>query len=602
MAKHWRIFGHDVAQIAELERAANVPPIVAQLLLRRGIGDPQTARMFLEARLSQLRAPESLPGVPQAVDVIVEHVRSRNPIVIHGDYDADGMTATAILHGCLARLGATVDTFVPNRMEEGYGLHPDTLTRLHADGTRLVISVDCGIASLTAAETARSLGLDLVITDHHTLADQLPHAAAIVHPKLPGTDYPFAGLCGAGVAFKLAWALCKAVEGTERVSSELRDFLLRAVGLAALGTVADVVPLVDENRILVKQGVTSLESNAPPGLVQLMAVTKVNQKSSLSAEDLAFMIAPRLNAAGRLGQAALGVELLTTESPERAAALAQYLHELNQTRDKLERSIYLAAKKQAEQEYDPAADPALVLAGTDWHAGVIGIVAGRLADKYHRPVILISLDGVGAKPGIGSCRSPGGLNLHSALAACAQFLKGFGGHAAAAGLQIEANQVDGFRNAFCEFAAESISAADRIAEIEIDAEAALAQLTIPIVQQIEQLAPFGTGNPRPILCASDVRLAEPPKRMGSGDRHLALRVDQLGTRLRAVAFGQGEWADPLSQHDGTIDLAFRPVINEFRGRKSVELHVVDWRPANSTTSCPSPLASSCPPHSQLPTQ
>ncbi len=590
MAKQWRIFGHDLDRIARLERAAGIAPIVAQLLLRRGIDHPDAARMFLDARLSQLRPPEQLPGVAAAVEVIIPHIQSGSPIVVHGDYDADGMTATAILVECLRQLGATVDSFVPNRMEEGYGIHVDTLARLSERGTRLVISVDCGIASLEAARKARQLGIELVVTDHHTMADSLPDAAAVVHPRLPGCDYPFDGLCGAGVAFKLAWALCKAVEGTERVSPGLRDFLMQAVGLAALGTVADVVPLVDENRILVKQGVLSLQRHAPPGLRHLMSITGVDRKSSLSSEDLAFMIAPRLNAAGRLGQAALGVELLTTRSPERAAALAQYLHELNQSRDKLERRIYLAAKKQAEQQFDPVADPALVLAGTDWHAGVIGIVAGRLAEKYHRPVILISLDPKGDKPGVGSCRSPSGLHLHTALSACAEHLRGYGGHAAAAGLQIDPDQVDTFRAVFCEFVEQSVSESDRIAQIEIDAEAAFAQLTLPIVQQIEQLAPFGTGNPRPILCASHVTLTEPPKRIGRGDRHLSLRVDQLGTRLRAVAFGQGEWAEPLGRVTGPIDLAFRPVINEFAGRRSVELHVVDWRVSAASVDQSSSLA------------
>ncbi len=576
-----------MSRIAQLERSAGVPPIVAQLLLRRGIEDPDAARMFLEARLSQLRPPEQLPGVGAAVEVIARHLRSGSAMVVHGDYDADGMTASAILVGCLRALGGQVEVFVPNRMEEGYGLHPETMRRLCERGTELVISVDCGIGSLEAAREAASLGMELVVTDHHTISDQLPEAAAIVHPRLPDHSYPFDGLCGAGVAFKLAWALCKAVEGQERVSSRLREFLLQAVGLAALGTVADVVPLVDENRILVKQGVASLAHHAPPGLQALFAVTGLDRKSSLSAEDLAFTIAPRLNAAGRLGQAALGVELLTTEAPERAASLAQYLHELNQTRDKLERRIYLAAKKQAEERFDPVGDPALVLAGADWHPGVIGIVAGRLAEKYHRPVILISLDPASGQPGVGSCRSPAGLHLHQALSACSEYLLGYGGHAAAAGLQIAADQIDAFRAAFCEYAAEAVAEEDRVAEIEIDAEAILAQLTLPVVQQIEQLAPFGTGNPRPILMVSRVCLAEPPKRIGRGERHLALRVDQGGARLRGVAFGQGEWAEPLAQVNGPIDLAFRPVINEFAGRRSVEMHVVDWRATERAPTSPS---------------
>ena len=578
MAKRWRIMGHDAGRISSLQSSASVPPIVAQLLLRRGVDDPESAKRFLESRLNQLRAPEALPGVPKAVEVIMDHLGRNSSIVVYGDYDADGMTGTAILYDGLRRLGATVSYFVPNRLEEGYGLHAEALEQLRGRGADLVISVDCGISSLSAIDHARSVGLDVVVTDHHTMADRLPDANAIVHPKLPGSDYPFHGLCGAGVAFKLMWALCKSHSGSDRVAPELRQFLIRAVGLAALGTVADVVPLVDENRIIVRHGLESMRETAPPGLAALMKLNQLEQKSRLGSEDLGFCVAPRLNAAGRLGQAALGVELLTTEDLQRAETLAQYLNELNKTRETLERRIFQSAKKQVESDFDAVADPALVLASEDWHAGVIGIVAGRLVERYHRPVVLIAIDSSGSRPAVGSCRTASGLHLHEALGACAEHLVGYGGHAAAAGLKIMPPSIDAFRAAFCEVAARSIGDEDRVAEIEIDAEASLNQLTLPVVQQIEQLAPFGMGNPRPILCATAVRLSEPPRRMGSGDRHLSLRVEHHGARLRAVAFGQGDWADELKELGRPIDVAFRPVINEFRGRRSVELHLVDWRP------------------------
>ncbi len=578
MAKRWRLMGHDTGHIEALQASASIPPLVAQLLLRRGVADPESARRFLESRLAQLREPELLPGIPRAVEIILDHVARRSSIVIYGDYDADGMTASAILYGGLRRLGANVTTFVPNRLEEGYGLHAESFDQLRQRGAELVISVDCGIGSIEPIAHARSLGIDVVVTDHHTLAATLPDANAIVHPRLPGSHYPFDGLCGAGVAFKLIWALGKGHAGADRVAPVMREFLLQAVGLAALGTVADVVPLIDENRIIVRHGLAMLPQTAPLGLAAMLRRTQMDQKSQLSSEDLAFGIAPRLNAAGRLGQAALGVELLTTEYAERAETLAQYLDELNKSRGTLERRIYQAAKKQAEDEFDPQDDPALVLAAEDWHVGVIGIVAGRLVERYHRPVIMIAIDGSGSRPAVGSCRSPAGFHIYRALAECAEHLVGFGGHAAAAGLRIEPNRIGAFRDAFCEAAGQSIADEDRVAEIEIDAEAALPQLTLPIVQQIEQLAPFGMGNPRPILCATAVRLAEPPRRMGNGNRHLSLRVEHHGTRLRAVAFGQADWADQLNDLSRPIDVAFRPVINEFRGRRSVELHLVDWRP------------------------
>jgi single-stranded-DNA-specific exonuclease len=295
-------------------------------------------------------------------------------------------------------------------------------------------------------------------------------------------------------------------------------------------------------------------------------------------------LAPRLNAAGRLGQAQLGVELLTTDSVERARDLAEFLTELNGRRDTLERSVYLAANKQIKERFDPQNNPAFVLAGSGWHAGVIGIVAGRLAEKYHRPVVLIALDELGAKPGSGSGRSACGLDLHSAFAHCDEYLVSHGGHAAAAGLRVDESRVDAFRSAFCEYAAGAISDDDRIAEVLIDAEAAFSQLTLQTVQQVEKMSPFGAGNPRPVLCATGVAKAEPPRYLGSGERHLAIQLTQYGTKIRAVAFGKGDWLDDLEAENGPLDVAYRPVINEFRGRRTVEIHLVDWRPTESSNS------------------
>lgn len=579
MGKRWRFTEHDPDRISLLESRSGISPIVAQLLLARGVANSEQVTSFLDVKLTSLREPDLLPGVPAAADRIHAAIVARRRIIIYGDYDADGMTATALLYRCLRLLGADVGYYVPNRFEEGYGLNDQALRTLAERGAAMVISVDCGIASVGPAETARELGLELIITDHHELADELPRAAALVHPRLPGYLYPFGGLCGAGVAFKLAWAICQRASQARKVSPQMRDFLVAAMALAALGTVADVVPLIDENRVLVHHGLLSLHQQPQVGLAALLQVTQLHQKPRLSSEDIGFTLAPRLNAAGRLGQAQLGVELLTTDSLDRAKSLADYIHQLNGSRDTLERSIYLAANKQAQEQFDPQQDPALVLAGVGWHVGVIGLVAGRLAEKYHRPVVMIALDPVGAKPGTGSARSAGVLDLHQALHACREHLLGFGGHAAAAGLKIEESRIEAFRADFCEHAAAEIAHGDRVAEIRIDAEAPLSQLTLPTVQQIERLAPFGEGNPRPILCASGVSLAEPPKPMGNGNRHMSGRLVHHGTTMRCVAFGQSDWVDQLGQASGVIDIAYRPVINEFMGRRSVELHLVDWRPA-----------------------
>jgi single-stranded-DNA-specific exonuclease len=593
MAKRWRIRPHDSARIAALEREANVSPVVAQLLIARNICDARQAAEFLNPKLNGLRDPEQLPGVSEAADRLMQAIRGERPIVVYGDYDADGITGTALLVECLTLLGAKVSYYVPHRIDEGYGLNDEALGTLAARGAAVVVTVDCGIASLKQAETARELGLELIVTDHHEFADRLPAAAAIVHPRLPGTAYPFAGLSGAGVAFKLAWAVCQRANESKKVSPRMRDFLVKAVGLAAIGTVADVVPLLDENRILVRHGLASLTQDVGLGMRRLIKLTGLDGKSCLECEDIGFTLAPRLNAAGRLGQAQLAVELLTTTSTERAAALAEYLHELNSSRESLERSVYLAAAKLAQEQFDPEHDAALVLAGRDWHPGVIGIVAGRLAEKYHRPVVMIALDGLGVKPGIGSVRGVAGFHVHQALGGCSEHLMSHGGHAAAGGLRIEELRIDAFREDFCQFAAGVIRDEDRVAELWIDSETPLSSLTMHTVEQIEQLAPFGQGNHRPLLSATGVTLAEPPKRIGGGGRHLSLRLAQHGVKLRGVAFGGGEWAVELGAADGPLSLAFRPVINSFQGRRTVELHVVDWRcdePAATAAAVPAAVA------------
>lgn len=578
MVKRWHIHPHDPERIAALQQAAGIPAVIAQLLISRGICEPGVVRQFLDPKLSHLRAPELLPGCSQAAQRIEEALRAGRRIVVYGDYDVDGITGTSILCQCLRMLGGNAGYYIPHRLEEGYGLNHDAIRRLVAEKAELLVTVDCGITSVAQAGTARECGLELIVTDHHEPGPQLPDASAIVHPHLPGQGYPFAGLSGSGVAFKLAWALCQQASGAKKVGERMRNFLLQAVGLAALGTVADVVPLVDENRVLVRHGLAAIRESPVLGLECLINAAGLADKRSLGSEDVAFTLGPRLNAAGRLGEGRLAVELLTTDRPDRAQELAQYIHQLNERRQGVERSIYLAANKQAKEQFDPENDAALVLADHDWHQGVIGIVAGRLAEKYHRPVILVAWDALGVKPGLGSARSVPGFNLHAALVACSEHLMTFGGHAAAAGLTIQPNRLDSFRHDFCQYAATHIGADERIAELRIDAEAPLSAFTLHVADQIEQLAPFGQSNARPLLCASGVTLAEPPRPIGADGRHLALRLRQHDVVLRAVAFGGGEWAEELAAVTKPLDIAFRPVINNFRGRRSVELQLVDWRP------------------------
>ena len=582
MKRRWRVVPHDRSRIERLTRTSGLPEIVAQVLVSRGVYDADEATRFLNTKLSGLRDPQLLPGIPEATALLMDAVDRGEPIVVYGDYDADGMTGAAVLVNGLRLLGANVSYHVPNRLEDGYGLNAKAIRKLADRGKKVIISVDCGITSVASAELCRELGVKLVVTDHHTLDDELPSADAIVHPRLPGTAYPFGELCGAGVAFKLAWSLCQAKCGAKKVTEPMKRYLMQSLALAAIGTVADVVPLIDENRVLVEHGLRVMRAEPRPGLAELIRITKLDQVSALTTDSIGFALAPRLNAAGRLGQAQLAVELLTTADATRAAALAEYIDGLNQSRDTLQRSVYLAAHKQAKSDFDPESDPALVLAGVGWHAGVIGVVAGRLGEKYAKPVLILSLDSAGQAHAMGSGRSGGtDVNLHEALAECEERLVRFGGHRAAAGLTIEEREIEAFRGDFCEAVARQFADRELVPEITIDAEAPLGQLNLPLLDQLDMLAPFGAGNPRPVLCCRQVTLDEPARRMGGGDRHLTVKLRHGGRVIRGVAFGGGDWCDELNGCDGPIEIAYRPVINEFRGYKKVEVHLVDWRPSHS---------------------
>jgi len=550
MSLKWNLRAHDAQLVQSIERSCDVSPVIAQLLALRGITQPDHVSSFLDLKMTGLRKPAELPGVETAVDVIFESIEAKERIWIYGDYDADGMTSSAILYRCLKKLGADVGYFVPNRLNDGYGVSNENLKMIRSRDVGLVVTVDCGINSVSEVEYAKSIGMRMVITDHHRVAGQLPDAAAIVHPGLPENPYAFPGLCGAGVAFKLAWALCQRRAGSEKLPESMRNFLFSAVAIAAIGTVCDVVPLLDENRIIVHHGLNCMHRFANEGLKALIQVADCHKKPRLEAEDLGFRIGPRLNAAGRLGQAQLGVELLTCDNPERAQQLANYINELNKNRDSLDRKILKSANEVIQKHHDPENEPAIVLAQPDWHLGVIGIAAGRIAQQYHRPTVLISLDPKGERAGVGSCRSSCGVNLYDALNGSSQHLIKFGGHSEAAGLSIDADKVDLFREDFCEQVINQVG--------------------------IEELVP-GQKNPRPLMCATDVRLAEPPTTMGSDGRHLSLRLEQHGSSIRAVAFGKADWAKELDKPDGCFDFAFRPQINEFRGHRSVQLHLVDFR-------------------------
>ena len=570
MAKLWTI-RPPAPEAERLAQAISVPPLVARVLAARGLTDVPDARDFLKPDLGRLHPPEAMPGLMPAAERLLAAARAGEPIVIYGDYDVDGITASAILWRAMRLAGADVRVYIPNRLEEGYGLNLDAVELLADEGARVLVTVDCGVTSVAEVARARERGLDVIVTDHHEpLPDALPDALAVVNPKLPGSAYPFRDLAGAGVALKLAWAVGQRFAGRDRVTDKFREFLIAATGLAALGTVADVVPLVGENHVLAAFGLNALAGSTHPGIRALIEVSGLAGKR-LDAGHVGFMLGPRLNAAGRLGHAMEAVHLLTDAGPDEARDIAAKLDRQNRERQRIERQILDHAEDLLARTADPARDPAIVLAAEGWHTGVIGIVASRLVEKHWRPTILIATAGGKAQ---GSARSIPGLHLFQALAACAPHLTNFGGHAMAAGLRLDEASVGPFRQAFLAHAARELTADDLTPRLTADAEVALRDLSLEAARLLDRMGPFGAGNPRPVFAARRLRLVSPPRRIGQRGSHLAFHVTEAGCARRAVAWNMGPMADALAAA-GTCGTAFTCRVSDFRGEPEIELHVKD---------------------------
>ena len=554
----------------ELAAKLRTSPLIAQVLCNRGIADEAQARAFLNPKLLNLHDPLLLHDAAKAADLIAAAATKGRKIVIYGDYDVDGMTAVAILHACLKMLGANVSYYVPHRLEEGYGLNDQAVEKIVADGAEMIITVDCGISACDAVALAAGRGVDVIVTDHHGVGPSLPPALAVVHPALG--EYPNPHLCGAGVAFKLAWQIARSAGGETRVDEPMRKFLLDATCLAALGTIADVVPLVDENRVLALHGLRGLRESQHPGLRALIASADLEGKT-LDAFHVGFVLGPRLNACGRMGHAALAVELLTDSPSKRCAEIAAYLNEQNTQRQKVEREIAQQASDEARQcGMDSPDCKVVVLAGESWHGGVIGIVASRLVEQFNKPAVLIAFNGDGL--GHGSGRSIPGFDLRAALESCQSHLVSFGGHAMAGGLKIEPSKVKAFAEAMQEYAASHITDEQLAAPLELDAEATVAAVGPAVVSQLDSLAPFGQGNPPPAFAFRRLKVMTEPKRMGRGGKAVQFYAAQGESRIRVVGFAMGDLADSISV--GTmIDAAGRPVLNHFNGRTSVELILKD---------------------------
>jgi single-stranded-DNA-specific exonuclease len=575
MSTRWRLKPHDPAQIAALSREAGLPPLVAQLLLNRGIDEPARARAFLELRLGGLHDPETLPGAAEAADRIVKAVRDRKKIVIYGDYDVDGVCGTSILWACLRLAGAEhVDYYIPHRVDEGYGVNAEALRRLVTESrAEMIVTVDCGISAVNEARLARELGVEFIVTDHHTIGHELPEADVLVHPRLEGSLYPFGDLCGAAVAFKLAWQIAKGFGTGKKASPQLRDFLVRSIGLVAMATVADVVPLGGENRILVRHGLAGMFAEPSVGLRALMEVSGCLGKRRLTAGNIGFNMGPRINAAGRLERAMKAVEMLTTEDTVLAREIAEELDRCNSKRQEVEHAIVAEAHQMIAEQGGIGGRGAIVLGKAGWHPGVIGIVASRLVDVYHRPAIVVAL---GDEIGQGSARSIPGLDLYQAILKCSDGLLGFGGHAAAAGLKLPTAHLPAFAERFDLHCREALTTEQLRKVLSIDAEVPLAMLTTRVVEALEMLEPHGIGNPRPLLLASGVRILGEPRVVGERKNHLQLRLMQGSAVVKAIAWNLAERGKPLLANT-LCSLVFHPSINEWNGRREVQLEVKDFQ-------------------------
>ncbi len=540
-------------------------PLCACVLAARGIAGPEEAARFLSCGPQRFHDPFLLKDMDKAAARIRAAIGSGELICVYGDYDVDGITATCLLTEALAWLGGQVVSYIPDRTEEGYGLNPGAIARLAGEGVTLIVTVDCGITAVNEVEFARSLGVDVVVTDHHHCKDKLPAAVAVVNPRQDGCAYPFPELAGVGVALKTAQALA----GPER-----RDEVFRRFGeLAAIGTVADVMRLTDENRALVRQGLELLARTRRPGLRALLREAGLEPGVLPTAVTVGYGLAPRINAAGRMEQAMVALELLLTRDEERGEALAGTLCRLNRERQAIELAIYdecaalLAANPQL-------AAPAIVLAGEGWHQGVVGIVASRLAEKYSCPAFMICLE---HGQGKGSCRSFGGFNLFAALERCAPLLEGFGGHEMAAGFTILEENIPAFREAVCRLVELRTGGAPMEAAIDVDAEIdCCSLLTAPQVESLSLLEPFGTGNPKPVFLLRGACVVSCCD-VGAG-RHLKMKLRRDGVVLDAIFFSANAAACGVAPGD-RLDVLFTPQINEFRGNRAVQLQLCDLRPA-----------------------
>lgn len=579
MEKRWRLVESDgTCQQAgeglkeELSKGLGVSPIISHLLLNRGIRSLQEGKFFLFGTLRDLHDPFLLPDMEKAVERIWRGLEKNEHILIYGDYDVDGVTATSLLILFFRSLGKRVSYYIPYRLKEGYGLNADAIKAIRDKGVTLIITVDCGISSRQEIEYANSLGIDVIVTDHHEpptsneIGESLLPAYAVINPKRNDSRYPFPDLAGVGIAFKLAEAIAE-----KTVDSQLSTVNCY-LDLVALGTIADLAPLTGENRILVREGLKLLEGTSNSGVLSLLEVSGLSGRT-ITAGNVGFMLAPRINAAGRLGRADMAVRLLTTEEKEEAKRLARYLDTQNKERQGIEEAISREARENIV-EGGLAERSFILLSSPDWHQGVIGVVASRIAEEFYRPTVLISMDNNGV--GKGSARSIPGLNIYKALSQCASFLDRFGGHKYAAGLTILGDRIKVFQEKMEEVIAKEIDPDGFVPKLRIDAEVRLSEVTMPLAEELNLLSPFGVANPEPTLILRGLKTTY-PRLVGKNHLKMTVFPSSGGRGVEAVGFHMGEALPGIMENGGTVDLAFFPQINEWGGKANLQLRLKDIR-------------------------
>ena len=551
-------------QVPRMMEQINVPRVIAQILLNRGVSTFDDARFFLKPTLDDLHNPFLMEDMDLAVERIAAAIEQKEHIMVFGDYDVDGTTATTLLYLTIKLLTDRISSFIPNRMSDGYGLSLEGLQEARNRGVTLILAVDCGITANAEVDQAREMGIDVVIIDHHVPGDTLPKGVAILNPKRADCGYPFKELCGVGLAYKVAQALAEHVGLPENAVYTHMD-------IVALGTTADIVPLRDENRVLTKYGLDMMQQTHKSGLQALLDVAGLRGKE-LSTGHMLFQLAPRINAAGRMGDATRVVDLLITEDQKKAVELAEELNVENQRRRKEDTLTFEAARDIVEKDPFLSEAKGLVLASDQWHPGIIGIVASRLVEAFNRPVVMISTAGEKAR---GSARTVGDFHLYNAIKECSDLLIQFGGHHHAAGLSIEKDRIEEFKHKFHEVVAKRATPEDFMPRLEIDSEIELDEVTPRMVRLMKMLGPFGPANHHPVLVSRNLSLVGTPRTLGVDKKHLKFRVRQKGRTMEAIGFGMADYAGRLNASRDHLDLVFTLEENTYRGETNLQLRVKD---------------------------